>query len=277
MTDLIKQTIGVAGCGTMGLPMAQQLLTAGYDVWGFDVRPRHEFGDFEKRMIIDADEFSNQMDIVISVVRDHGQTHDLCFDVQGLFHSTNAPDTLIISSTLSPKIMPELRQRLPHHTQLVDAPMSGAPHRARSGELTFMLGGSDYDISRLMPLFNVMGHTVHHLGGVGCGLSCKVANNFVASASVAAVRHVLNTCKTLNLEPEALLEVMNSSSGGTWFGSSFNDIDWASEGYSPTNTMGILEKDMLSFLDAINQDPDQANPLEKSILHTLRNLKPYSN
>jgi len=153
--------------------------------------------------------------------------------------------------------------------------MSGAPHRARSGELTFMLGGTELDIDQLMPLFKVMGQTIHHLGDVGCGLSCKVANNFVASASVAAVRHVLNTCTTLNLDPEALLDVMNSSSGGTWFGSNFNDIDWACEGYTAHNTIGILEKDMLSFLNAIDQDPDQAAPLEKSILHSIRNLKPY--
>ena len=45
--------IGLAGCGAMGLPMAQQLQKAGYSVLGFDVRPADRFKDFASRMIED--------------------------------------------------------------------------------------------------------------------------------------------------------------------------------------------------------------------------------
>ena len=49
-----KTAIGVAGCGTMGLPMAECLLAAGYDVWGHDVRNIDEFGAFVPHMVMDA-------------------------------------------------------------------------------------------------------------------------------------------------------------------------------------------------------------------------------
>ena len=79
MTMRLKdQVIGMAGCGNMGLPMAKQLQKAGLEVFGFDVRPLPEFGDFQDRMIEDPNEFSDRVDIVFSVVRDWQQTQDLC-------------------------------------------------------------------------------------------------------------------------------------------------------------------------------------------------------
>mgnify|MGYP003150798385 FL=1 len=72
-------TIGIAGCGTMGLPMAECLLAAGVDVWGHDVRNVDEFGAFAPRMIMDAGDFAARCDIVLSVVRDLRQTEDVCF------------------------------------------------------------------------------------------------------------------------------------------------------------------------------------------------------
>jgi hypothetical protein len=53
--------VGVAGCGSMGLPMAQALQDAGYEVWGLDVRPANEFGSFQSRMLEDPAEFARRV------------------------------------------------------------------------------------------------------------------------------------------------------------------------------------------------------------------------
>ena len=74
-----KDVVGIAGCGAMGLPMAQRLADAGYEVWGHDVRPAAEFGGFASRMVADAAGFSSRCNIVISVVRDAAQTRALLF------------------------------------------------------------------------------------------------------------------------------------------------------------------------------------------------------
>ena len=65
-----KPIVGVAGCSSMGLPMAQALQHAGYEVWGLDVRPVREFGSFQSRMLEDPAEFARSVQVVISVVRD---------------------------------------------------------------------------------------------------------------------------------------------------------------------------------------------------------------
>jgi 3-hydroxyisobutyrate dehydrogenase-like beta-hydroxyacid dehydrogenase len=267
--------IGIAGCGSMGLPMAKQLLAAGENVWGYDIRPTKEFGDFQSRMIPDPAEFGTKVDILISVVRNHQQTLELCFDDQALFTLPNHPKTFVCSSTLSPRVLPDILDRLPQDVAMVDAAMSGAPARAESGTLTFMVGGEFVAVECLTPLFKIMGTEVNHLGFMGSGMTCKVINNFVAITGVAAVRKAIAAAIALGMDPKTLLDIMKSSSGSTWYGDNIDRISWSREGYDPGNTIGIIEKDMLSFLDAVTSNPDvEVKDFAASVLEVVRSMEP---
>ncbi|MEK9672230.1 MAG: NAD(P)-dependent oxidoreductase [Rhodospirillaceae bacterium] len=296
--------IGIADCGAMGLPMARRLFAARFDVWGYHVKILDEMGDFAPRMIENPREFAAKCGIVISVVRDAKQTLDLCFDDhallgQALFGGRDGggaaaggtggpassagpgqtagatggrgrPHTFITCSNLSPRFVNKLDKSLPDGMTFLDAPMSGAPYRAENGTLSFMVGGRDADVQRLMPLFDAMGDPVHHLGPTGAGMTCKVVNNFVALTAVVAVRKALRSAQALWLDRRRLLEVMRVYSGATWYGDHMDDISWAREGYDPGNTIGILEKDLLSYLDAA---PGGADDFEDAILEELRRME----
>ena len=258
----------------MGLPMAQQLEGAGFDVWGFDLRPPDQFGEFQSRMIPDPRAFAMKIDTVISVVRDFRETMDLFFDKQALFGARPYPKLVICSSTVSPRVLPDIIAKLPDEVVMIDAPMSGAPDRAKNGTLTFMVGGNDTDVNTAMPLLNAMGEKINHLGPLGQGMTCKVINNFVAVTSVATVRKAIDAAKALGVDPMVLINVMRTSSGGTWYGDNIDEISWAYEAYDPTNTMGILEKDMIAFLDAISETQNiAAETLARSVLDIIRKAK----
>jgi 3-hydroxyisobutyrate dehydrogenase-like beta-hydroxyacid dehydrogenase len=270
-----KDVVGIAGCGAMGLPMAQRLADAGYEVWGHDVRPVGEFGEFASRMVGDAAGFSERCNIVISVVRDAAQTRALLFgESQGIVKGLQPPDVLVISSTLSPRFIRHLSKELPQGLELVDAPMSGAPYRARSGTLSFMLGGPDDVLERLTPLFKVMGEDIFRIGPASMGMTAKVLNNYCAATSVVATHRVLGMARALELDERTLLNVMKASSGSNWFADRIDQIDWASEGYSASNTIGIVEKDVESALDAVSEHPAVAHgPLDDALLASLRALE----
>jgi len=271
MTATPIKTIGVAGCGAMGLPMARALLASGFKVSGFDVRPLDEFGDFAPHMQADAQRFANECDTLICVVRDEQQVLDLCFDDQALFHTVRSPETFVLSSTTSPRFVHKLRKKLPQDVVLIDAPMSGAPLAAIAATLTFMVGGPPQAVTALQPAFAAMGSKIHHLGELGAGMATKVLNNFVAASTVVAVRNVLKHAESSGIDPQTLLGVMAQSSGQTWFGSNFNQINWAGEGYDAGNTIGILEKDVGAFIDGL---PDGPEPLHKAIIAALQTLPP---
>jgi len=275
LSDSPVNIIGVAGCGNMGLSMAENLLANGYDVWGYDIRSINASDDFQNRMISNARTFASKVNTVISVVRDIAETNALLFDDQAIMCSPNYPTSLIISSTLSPRFIHDLKDRIPDDVVLIDAPMSGTSYRAKLATLTFMVGGEADHVQRLMPILGVMGSDIHHLGPVGAGAACKVANNLCAAAGMVAVRRALAAAKGYGIPQDKLLDVMRTSSGSTWYGDNFTDIDWAREGYAPTNTMGIVEKDVKSFVDALEGlAAIESGALEDTIIKEIRKLEP---
>jgi 3-hydroxyisobutyrate dehydrogenase len=181
----------------------------------------------------------------------------------------------MISSTLSPKFVRGLVEEvagIAPKVRFVDAPMSGAPFSAQAGTLTFMVGGASEDVNPLKPLLFAMGIDIHHLGAIGSGMSAKVLNNLVAASSVAATRRALLAADALGLPREKLLAVMQTSSGQNWFASNLSRISWAHESYSPDNTMGTLEKDVESMIDAIEGQNMPENYLEEAVVKALRSL-----
>lgn len=266
MSDFGKIT--VAGCGRMGLGMAKALKAAGFDVSGFDIRPASEFGEFADHMI-DAETMRQETEVLITVVRDAAETEALLFTGQAVLPNAAKLKTLIISSTLSPRVLPPIAERAPGLT-LIDAPMSGAQVAAEERRLSFMLGGDNAALDHHQPLFAAMGTKFHRMGGFGAGMTAKVLNNYVAGHSTAATRQVLEWAEELDLDREKLLALMHDSSGQTWFGSHFDTIEFARDGYATDNTIGILTKDVTAALDGVGA-PE--NPMGRAVIEKLKMLK----
>lgn len=264
--------IGVAGCGRMGAPMARNLVRAGFDVSGLDILPAEKFGDLAPRMT-DAVQFAASRRIVLSVVRDIAETEKLLFDDQALvMRRPSSIDTLLICSTLSPRYILMLRDRIPTEITLIDAPMSGAAIAAEEARLCFMLGGIDSELNRLQPLLDAMGDKFHRLGPYGAGMTAKVLNNFCAATSTAGTRAVLGWAKKLGVDETQMLEVLEDSSGQNWMASNFERIEFARAGYMPNNTLGILAKDLESLLDALPKE--EAEGLAQELIDYIRAIKP---
>ena len=278
MSNILSLSIGVAGCGTMGLPMLEVLLKNNINAYGYDIKPEALFPTVNNNFIKSKKEFFAKSDVIFSVVRDTKQTLELCEGQDGLF-KTNTSKTLVICSTLSPAFLKEFFNKKPPNIKMIEAPMSGAPMKAKDATLTFMVGSNSNDFENILPILNILGEKIHHIGEFGSGMSVKVLNNFVASCSVLAVRHVLSEAKNLNISSEQLLNILNCSSGKNWFSDNLNKIDWAKESYNNDNTIAILEKDVKSFIDGLentqSKSSDEMINFQKALLRGLKNIPKY--
>ncbi|TMV07703.1 NAD(P)-dependent oxidoreductase [Ruegeria sediminis] len=263
--------IGVAGCGRMGAPMLAALRRAGFDAKGFDIRPSDEFDDLSPFVTNDAQVFVGGLQTLITVVRDIPQTEDVLFGAQG-FARSETMQRVILCSTLSPRYVLALRDRVPGHIKLIDAPMSGAQIAAQEARLSFMLGGQDSDLDLAQPLFDAMGTHFHRMGGFGTGMQAKVLNNLLAASNTAMTRLVLDWAKAAGLDQRRLLALIHTSSGQNWFASGFDQIEFTRDGYGDDNTIGILVKDVESALDAAPHGADIDLPL--AVQRVIRDLKP---
>ncbi|MEL6584924.1 MAG: NAD(P)-binding domain-containing protein [Pseudomonadota bacterium] len=256
--------LGVAGCGRMGMGMARALATAGFEVHGFDIAPK------DAPFMVTRDTFWAETEILFTVVRDAAETDALLFDDQEMARAPKLKH-LVICSTLSPRYVTALRDRIPPHITLTDAPMSGAQIAADKARLSFMLGGDDATLDLLQPYFTAMGAHFHRMGAFGSGAAAKVLNNLVAASSVAATRTALDWGDALGLDEDKLLALMATSSGQTWFGSGFDTIEFARDGYADDNSIGILVKDVAAALDASPEGADRE--LGVALMQTIRELK----
>jgi len=280
MKNILKMNIGIAGCGTMGLPMLEVLLKNKVKAIGYDVRPQEDFLSLKENFVSSKRVFFENTDVIFSLVRDINQTLELCEGTDGLFN-LNSSKTLIICSTLSPAFLNDFIKKAPENIEIIEAPMSGAPMRAKEASLTFMVGSTKNQFETISPILNILGKTIHHIGKFGSGMSVKVLNNFVASCSVVAVRHVLSEAKNLNISTDQLLEILNCSSGKTWFSENLYSIDWSKESYNKENTIGILEKDVNSYLDGLQDAGSKTNEamqnFQKALLKGLQNIPDFPN
>lgn len=268
----MQGAIGLAGCGRMGAPMLRALRDAGFAARGYDIRSPDMFGDLGDLVGNDPAAFARDLDVLISVVRDAGQTDDVLFGQGDLVHRASTLRYVVICSTLSPKYIRDLRPRLPDHLRLVDAPMSGAVAGAVERRLSFMLGGTANDLDTLQPLFDAMGRSFHRMGPLGSGAQAKVLNNLLAASHTAMTRLVLDWADQAGLSEGDMLDLIAASSGQNWLASGMDTIEFARDGWAADNSIGILTKDIDAALDAA---PDGADThLPESVKTAVRALRP---
>jgi 3-hydroxyisobutyrate dehydrogenase-like beta-hydroxyacid dehydrogenase len=276
--NILKNRIGIIGCGSMGLPMLKNIIKKKINASGYDIKNKKHYLDIKNNFIPSKKLFFDKNDIIFSVVRDIKETEEICLGNNGIFYSNNKK-ILLLCSTLSPQYLKELKIKSPSNITIIDAPISGAPIKAEKASLTFMIGSKKKEFNFLSPLLNLMGKNILYIGEYGSGMSVKVLNNFVAATSVLSVRHVLAESKKLGIDSNKLLEVLNLSSGQTWYGSNIENIDWSKQSYNSKNTIGILEKDVLSYLDTLHKNSktigNSIKIFHSSLLENLRKIPKF--
>ncbi|SFS21980.1 NAD(P)-dependent oxidoreductase [Yoonia litorea] len=253
--------IGVAGCGRMGFGMLTNLRRAGFDARGFDIRQIEGVGR-------DIHAFADGLETLITVVRDTDETDAVLFDDQALVTRASALQRVVISSTLSPRYVKGLRGRMPGHIALIDAPMSGAQVKADAGTLTFMTGGPADQVQTALA---AMGSEIHHMGDYGAGMTAKVLNNLLAASHTAMTRLVLDWADAQGVDEGKLLALINAASGQNWLASGFDEIEFARDGYSEDNSIGILFKDVAAALDIAGAAD---TTLPRAVQDAIRQLTP---
>ncbi|MCB1845795.1 MAG: NAD(P)-dependent oxidoreductase [Halieaceae bacterium] len=212
---------GFIGLGMMGNPMAQNLLKAGQGLTVFDLRP--EAVQPCARLGATVAESIAQLaacEVVFIIVNTSAQLNEVLFADDGLVHHLPAGEkrTIVVMSTVAPAVIKAAQERIDNRDiTLIDAPVSGGPLIAESGQLSFMIGGADAaTMDRLRPALEAMGKDIFTIGGLGTGLAVKLINNIVALGNAYVFTQALGIGAAAGLDIERVVEVMSASSGKNW-------------------------------------------------------------
>jgi 3-hydroxyisobutyrate dehydrogenase-like beta-hydroxyacid dehydrogenase len=156
-------------------------------------------------------------DIVITMLPNGQVVQQVALGAQGLLHGLKPGALLLDTSSAEPWLTRATAAALAARgLAMVDAPVSGAQWGAEAAELVFMVGGSPADVARVRPLLDCMGRAVHHVGRLGAGHMMKCINNLITSMTFSATMEGLTLGKRVGLDPAAMVDVLNESTGGSW-------------------------------------------------------------
>lgn len=127
----------------------------------------------------------------------------------------------IDTSTIDPASSREVAKTVhsANSGRFVDAPMSGGVVGAKAATLSFMFGANPEDgelLERVKAVLLLMGKKAWHMGDQGCGVSAKLANNYILAINNIATAEAMNLGVRWGLDPKALAEMVNSSTGRCW-------------------------------------------------------------
>lgn len=214
----MSTAIGFIGLGTMGAPMARQLLRAGHRMTVWARRP-----DAMAPLVsagASAGESPAQVasvsDVVITMVTDTPAVEEVVLGAQGIVRGARRGSVVVDHSTIAPgptrRIAGELRHR---GIEMLDAPVSGGSAAAESGTLAIMAGGIRDVFDRMTPLLRCYGGSLMHVGPNGAGQIAKACNQICTIVNQLAAAEAMLLAERSGVDPLVVKDVVMSGFGAS--------------------------------------------------------------
>lgn len=210
--------IGWIGLGNMGIPMASNLLAAGYDVRVWNRTP----GKAAPLVALGAKETATlselvaQSDILFTMVSDDDAVKAIYTGSDGLLSLPVQGKLAVDMSTISPDTSRFLAEHAKQAgLRFLDAPVSGSVGPAKEGKLVIMVGGEEADYEVAKPMLDKLGKAAFYLGPNGAGTSAKLAINLLLGITVQGVSETLLFARSLGIGTEQMLDIISESAVGT--------------------------------------------------------------
>jgi 3-hydroxyisobutyrate dehydrogenase-like beta-hydroxyacid dehydrogenase len=217
------KTVGFVGLGIMGLPMAENLLEAGYRVVGHN-RSQEPVEELVEAGGEDGNSpagVAAESDVVLLCLPDSPDVANVVLgegeESEPVIDGVSEGMTVIDHSTISPTVAERVADRLAEEgVTMLDAPISGGEEGAIDGSLSIMVGGDEGALEAQMELLEVMGETVTHCGPEGAGQTTKACNQIVVAAQMVGVSEALVFADRAGADMEAVVDAISGGAAGCW-------------------------------------------------------------
>ena len=206
-----KPTIGFIGLGIMGKPMARHLLKADYSLVVHN-RSREAVDELSKEgaePVTSSQEAAARSEVIITMLPDSPDVELVYAGEHGVFAGAQPGMLLIDMSSISPVVTRKLATEAEKRgVDMLDAPVSGGEAGAIAAALSIMIGGKATAVERAMPIFQVLGKNIVHVGDAGAGQVTKAANQMVVGTTIAIVSEALVLAKKAGVDPAKVRQAL---------------------------------------------------------------------
>ncbi len=206
--------VGFIGLGTMGAPMAANILKRGHRLVVSDVEPAAVAkltaqGATAART---PAEVAAASEVVITMLPDAPDVERVTLGANGIVDGIRAGGVYVDMSTIDPattrKVGDAIRAK---GAAMIDSPVGKTADAAVAGTLTLMVGGDAADIARVRPVLDCMGTDFFHCGELAAGQTMKLINNLLATAVSEASIEALVTGTRSGLALDTMMSVLRTT------------------------------------------------------------------
>ena len=251
----MSERVGYVGLGIMGRGMANNLLKAGFPlrVWNRTASRADDLVAAGATAGASPAEVAAHSDIIVTCVSDTPDVEDVLLGDQGVIHGAKPGSLVIDCSTISPQVTREIAAKLAaQDIHMLDAPVSGGSEGAAKGTLSIMIGGEAAQFERALPVFQVMGKTITHVGPAGAGQTVKLVNQVLVVGNCLAMCEALMLAQGGGVDLQKVHNAISQGAGGSWMftnrGPQIMARDWR-----PGFTVALQQKDLRLVLDAADE------------------------
>ncbi|MCR8645612.1 NAD(P)-dependent oxidoreductase [Paenibacillus sp. N1-5-1-14] len=210
--------IGFIGLGTMGKPMALNLIAKGYEVIVYNrtASIASELEGHGARAVGTPADAASEVDILITMLSHDAALEDVFYGENGVMQGVRSGLTIIDSSTVAPKTSRRVYEDLlAKSVKFLDAPVTGSKPAAESATLTFMVGGEREAFDAVYSVFADLGKTILYMGPSGSGSNAKLAHNTMVGINLIGLAEGLSIATKAGLDPEQFLQIVHAGSANS--------------------------------------------------------------
>jgi len=206
--------VGFIGLGTMGGPMARNLLKKGHQVVAFDVHPAsvRALTEAGAKSAETPKAVAAQSEVVITMLPDAPDVERVALGKDGVVEGIRAGSVYVDMSTIDPSTTRKVGAAMAAKgVSMIDSPVGKTADHAVAGTLTLMVGGPVETIARVRPVLDCMGTDFFHCGELGAGQTMKLLNNLLAAAVGEASIEALVAGTKAGLSLETMMSVLKTT------------------------------------------------------------------
>jgi 4-hydroxybutyrate dehydrogenase / sulfolactaldehyde 3-reductase len=206
--------VGFIGLGTMGAPMAKNVMKGGHALTVHDVNEAAVRGlvDAGAKAARSPKEVAAASEVVITMLPDGPDVERVAFGSDGLVCGLRANAIYVDMSTIDPAVTRKVGAAVASRgAVMIDSPVGKTAEFAVQGKLTLMVGGPADAIARVRPVLDCMGTDFFHCGELGAGEAMKLINNLLATVLLEASSEALVAGVKAGLTLDTMLSVMKTT------------------------------------------------------------------
>jgi len=251
-----KQRIGFIGLGNMGGPMAKNIAKAGYPLVVFDLR-KELAADLVKegaRALASPKEVGETSDIILTSLPSPEASEAVWLGKGGVLEGAKPESIFVELSTVQPDLVKKIHaQASRKDIMVVDAGISGGVKGAEDGTLTIMVGGEKEVFDKVLPVLQVIGEKIYHVGDIGSGMIVKLVNNAIGHINVVAFIECISVGLKAGIDVNTLYKVISQGTGSSrQFETRFKDRIMENN-YEPGMKLDLVYKDSKLMEDLASQ------------------------